>query len=260
MSILRSRTAPQLAVLHPAERVRSILATTSDLRVGVLNLAVDVPRHAMSGDGSLLFLPGPDSPERVFSVAPNLPAQTVQVTATDLAPVAHPDRVRGRIQMTGKLGVFGKPLPAGALDHLTPPGADPVTDPVLRFVPQRISLTWTCEQTGDPRPVDVDLTDYREAFPDPLVGLEVDWLNHMHRDHPQALRTLASHLAPGLQPDAVRPMSLDRFGLVIRIEEGRSTHDVRMNFAEPVRCGCEVRDAFSDMLHRADPDSAADVC
>lgn len=259
MSLLRSRTPDQTAALSPAERVRSILATTSDLRVGVLNLAVDVPRHALTGDGSLLFLPTTDSPERIFSVAPNLPAQTVQVTATDLAPVAHPDRVRGTVQMTGKLGVFDRPLPVGALDHLTPPGADPTIDPVLRFVPRAISLTWHCEQAGNSSAVPVDLADFRDSFPDPLVALEVDWLNHMHREHPQALRSLARHIAPGIAPEILRPMSLDRYGLVLRLTTGERSHDVRVNFAQPVRCGCEVRDAFAELLQQADPDGG-DIC
>lgn len=256
MSILRSR-APLATALTAAERVRSILATTSDLRVGVLNLAVDVPRHAVTGDGDLLFAPGPGSPEEVFSVAPNLPAQTVQVTATDLAPIAHPDRLRGRVQMTGKLSVHRAPLPAGALDRLLPPGADPRRETVLRFVPTRISLTWTCEGSTDPSGIDVD--DYRRAFPDPLAELEADWLHHMHRDHPQALLALARHAAPGLVPDAVRPMALDRHGVALRLTTGGQAHDVRANFTTPVRCGCEVREAFGELLRHAVPD-ADDVC
>ncbi|WP_110208067.1 DUF2470 domain-containing protein [Nocardioides daejeonensis] len=260
MSLLRSRPSTPTSGLTPAERVRSILATTSDLRVGVLNMAVDVPRHALAADGSLLFLPGSESPERVFAVAPNLPAQTVQVTANDLAPVAHPDRVRGLVQMTGKLGVFGNPLPAGAREHLAGPNEPVAGEPVLRFVPQRIALTWHCETAGEAKPVEVALDDYRNSFPDPLVGLEDDWLNHMHRDHAHALAALARYVAPSVNPTALRPMQLDRYGLVLRLEDGAERHDVRVPFRHPVRCGCEVREAFADVLRRADPAASHDIC
>ena len=257
MSLLRSRPSQQRDALTPAERVRSILATTSDLRVGVLNLADDVPRHAMTPGGSLLFLPAPDSPERIFCVAPNLPAQSVQATATDLAPVASPDRVRGQVHMTGKLGLFDRPLPAGALDLLTPPGAEPTTEPVLQFVPQRISLTWACEDLGDTRAVDVPVDDYRNSRPDPLAELEGDWLSHMHVGHPQALRALAQATTPGLDTRALRPLALDRHGIVLRLGAGSEAQDVRINFATPIRCGCEVREAFAELLVRS---GAEGVC
>lgn len=256
MSILRSR-APQATARTAAERTRTILAMTSDLRVGVLNLAVDVPRHAMTGHGDLLFSPGSEAPEGVFTVAPNLPPQTVQVTAADLAPIAHPDRVRGLVQMTGKLSVNRAALPAGALDRLLPPGADPRGETVLRFVPTRISLTRSCEGAREPMPVEVE--SYRGAFPDPLAELEANWLNHMHRDHAQALQALARHAAPGLLPDTVRPMALDRHGLVLRLTADEREHDVRVDFAAPVRCGCEVREAFAEVLRRAVPD-VDDIC
>ena len=256
MSTLRSRVS-QATALTAAERTRTVLATTSDLRVGVLNLAVDVPRHAMTGNGDLLFVPGDQTPEEVFAVAPNLPAQTVQVNATDVAPIAHPDRMRGLVQMTGKLSVNRAALPAGALDRLLPPGADPRGETILRFVPTRISLTWACEGAGESMPVEVD--DYRGAFPDPLAELEPDWLQHMHRDHAQALEALARHAAPGLLPEAVRPMSLDRHGLVLRLTADGRGHDVRINFGAPVRCGCAVREAFAEVLRQAIPD-ADDVC
>lgn len=264
MNPLRNRrTLESTAVgITAAERTRTILASTSQLQVGVLNLTSEVSRHAMAEDGSLLFLPNDDSPERVFAVAPNLPAQTVLMTAQDIAPIAHPDRIRGSVAVTGKLGIYNGALPVGAREHLLGPIREHGASPILRLVPSRISLRWHCETPGGQAAsaTEVDAGDYRTAFPDPMLPHEADWLVHLHRDHPDAVAALAAYGAPGVAHTSVRPVALDRHGLVIRLERVVTPLDVRLNFAQPVRCGCDLNPAVAELMDRVSPDGTGLDC
>jgi len=62
--------------------------------------------------------------------------------------------------------------------------------------------------------------------------LERSWLPHLDQAHPDVLRTLASRILAPLQlGDAqVRPLSVDRLGLRLRIEVRNHAHDVRLAF------------------------------
>lgn len=236
--------------LSPAERARSIIASTVNLRVGMLNVTTEIARHAVTEDGTVLFVPGIDSPERIFAIGRNLPAQTVQATAQDLSPVARADRLRGSVLITGKLGVFDEALPAGARAHLAGHDGDD-TSPVLALRPTRVSLTWRCEVTkGAPESVDVKAADYRDAQPDPLLLHEAQWIEHMHADHSDVLHALAAGDDTLADDAVVDPLCLDRFGMVLRITDHDGHRDVRRDFERPVTCACEIHDAFTDLLFR----------
>lgn len=238
------------AGLSPAERARSIVAGTVNLRIGMLNLTTEIARHAVTEDGTVLFVPAPDSPEKVFAVGRNLPAQTVQASAQDLSPVPRADRLRGSVMITGKLGILDQPLPVGARAHLA--GHDGDDDAlVLALRPTRLALTWRCGPAGaSPESVEVSVADYRAARPDPLLLHEPEWLGHLHADHADVLRALAA--GEGRLPDeaVVDPLCLDRFGIVLRISDGDGHHDVRHDFEQPVTCACEIHAAFTDLLVR----------
>ncbi|HZJ07192.1 MAG TPA: DUF2470 domain-containing protein [Nocardioidaceae bacterium] len=248
----------QRRALAPAERARTLVAGAVDLRFGVLNMTHEVHRHAVGSDGSLLFLAPADSPGSVFRMAPRLPAQVVTVTAVDVASVPHHDRIRGSLRLTGPIRPVTEPLPAGIHTHLAgpdPPDYD-LGDPVLRLQPNRVSISWHCENGGeggfDSQGIPVE--EYRDAFPDPLMELEAHWLPHLHRGHPALLRTLAAHACGDLDDSVeVRPLALDRFGLVLRLYGDGKHRDTRLLFGRPVACGCELRDAVNDLLDRAGP-------
>lgn len=261
MSLMRTRGAREQRGLAPAERARTLIAGAGELRVGVLNLTHAVNRHAVGSDGSLLFLAPLDSPGAVFRVAPRLPPQVVTVTTVDVASVPQHDRIRGTLRLTGPVRPASDPLPAGVRHHLA--GPDPrdleTAGPVLRLVPTRVSLTWHCEDGLESHPVPVE--DYRSAFPDPMMEYENQWLPHLHRDHSELLRTLAAHALPELDDRAdVRPLSLDRFGLVLRTYTDGTHRDTRLSWGHPVACGCEIRDAFNELLHRAAPNTPGFSC
>lgn len=234
-----------------AERARTIIASASSLQVGVLNMTSVVNRHAVMPNGSVLFMPAPDSPERVFAVARNLPPQQVQVTALDVGGIAPADRIRGTLSYTGMLSIMDDPLPVGARAHL----ADDTEDkhgPVLRFRPQQIQLTWHCEVPEEgATSVDVAVADYEQAFPDPLLPHEVEWLTHLHLHHHESLRDLARLHLPDLGHSPVRPLCLDRFGIVLRVYDDHGGRDLRLDFENPLRCGCELDVAFLDLLSEA---------
>lgn len=272
MTHLRTRggARQERRALRPAERARTLAAGATELRVGVLNITHEVSRHAVDPDGSLLFLAPADSPGAVFRVAPRLPPQVVTVTAVDVASVPHRDRVRGSLRLTGELSPASEPLAVGVRDQLI--GPDPrdadVAGPVLRLRPTRVWLSWHCEggtaesgAEGGKESVQVPIDEYHAAFPDPMIEYESQWLPHLHLDHSELLHTLADHACGGIDDSVdVRPLVLDRFGLVLRVYDGAGHRDTRLRFARPVTCGCEIREAFNDLIHRAAPHAPGFSC
>ncbi len=238
------RRTPAPPTLTPAERARTLVASTTALRLGALNDACEVVRHAVVPDGSLLLLAPPDF--AVGAVAPRLPSPTVTVVATDVSTVPATDRIRGRLALTGVLALAPEPQPAGVRHHLA--GPDPrdleAAGPVLRLAPERLVLEWSYEGTGT---VEVPTEEYREAMPDPLLAHEQQWLPHLNHDHGPLLHALVRRTRPTLAPSTrVRALVLDRHGLVLRPDDG--SQDVRACFARPLICGCEVRAAFSAIV------------
>ena len=252
-----------------AARARTALCSASQLRLGVADLGAEVPRHVVDTDGSLLFLAPIDSPSAVLRVAPRLPAPLVSAVAVDVASVPQADRVRGRVRVTGTLERVDPQVPEPARAYLV--GPDPeaaeAAMPLLRLRPQRVALTWWCEDgldaagRGSAPSVDVPIEDYRAASPDPLVQVEASWLPHLTRDHHDEARALAAHALGGLAPSVeVRPLVLDRHGLVLRLYLHGRAHDVRVGFEEPVGCACDLRGAVSTLLRRAIPGHRGTTC
>jgi hypothetical protein len=266
MSTFRMRPGTrQRRALSAAERARTLVASAVELRVGVLNMTHDVNRHAVCSDGSVLFLAPPDSPGTVFRVAARLPPQVVTVTTVDVASVPQHDRIRGSLRLTGPMRPVVEALPADVRTHLA--GPDPRdadnAGQVLRLQPTRVSLSWHCEREldGGSDVVDIAAEEYRDAFPDPLMEYETRWLPHLHLDHSELLRTLAAHVCENLDESVdVRPLGVDRFGLVLRLYEPGAHRDVRLPFARQVLCGCEIRDAFNDLLQWVDPHGPGFSC
>lgn len=242
MPLIRSRSVPDRSHdLRPADRARTVLATAPTLQVGTVVTTDDVGRHAVLPDGSLLFVAPPDSPASVCRVAPRLPSPPVSTTAVDLSPVPQPDRVRGRVHVTGRLGLAPDDLPAGARRHLT--GGDPHAGPVLQLVPERVTLVSPDGGT------EVALDAYRQAGIDPLVDHEARWLPHLHADHPALVRALAEQVVGRLAAEVrVVPLAVDRHGLTLRVHRHDGGHDVHLDWPEPIGCGCELRPAMAALV------------
>ncbi|MCA2209933.1 MULTISPECIES: DUF2470 domain-containing protein [Nocardia] len=79
----------------------------------------------------------------------------------------------------------------------------------------------------------VDHADLRAATADPFCEMEGAWLAHMAEDHADLIAQLARHLPARLQGGRVHPLSIDRYGMTLRVESIDADHDVRLPFSSP---------------------------
>ncbi|MBQ0825274.1 DUF2470 domain-containing protein [Streptomyces tagetis] len=224
----------------PAERARSLLETARSLTIVTESRRVErVGLRAVDPSGRLALADPVDDRLRV-EVARAREGELVGVAeVTDVAPTPVRDRVRARLTLGG---------------HLT--AADGRQGGALCFVPERAAL----REAGRTVPLGVD--QLALARPDPLASYEADLLANL-----DAARTgIAARLAR-LLPSRhlvgvvrVRPVRIDRYGLVLRLERTRTDHDARLGFPSPVsHPGKAVREIRS-LLARAATSTRGPVC
>ena len=218
-----------------AARARAMLEHATDLRVGVGDDLCQVRSHRVASDGSLLFVAGANTRESVFSNAAAWRRPDVTAEAVDVSPVPMSDRVRGVVTVTGNLG--SDVVDAGMVGQ---------PQRVCRLEPTSVTLDWCTS----PEPVSVDLEEYRAAVPDPISSCEREHLVHLHEEHGVLLGALAAAVSTeGTVIDAeVRPLALDSGGLELRVERSGERNHVRLPFASPAECACELRDAMTFLV------------
>ncbi|MBI4609600.1 MAG: DUF2470 domain-containing protein [Candidatus Rokubacteria bacterium] len=91
---------------------------------------------------------------------------------------------------------------------------------------------------------------YREARPDPLADAAAGIVEHMNRDHPDALLTLA-RVRAGATADEASMVSVDRLGFKLRLRSGQRLYSVRIAFPREVTTPEFARAAFIEMLRTA---------
>jgi heme oxygenase (biliverdin-IX-beta and delta-forming) len=96
----------------------------------------------------------------------------------------------------------------------------------------------------------VTSADYRKAGPDPLADAAAGILEHMNRDHADALIAYARHFA-GEAADEAQMMAVDRLGFRLRIRSGERLHGVRIAFPREVQTAGESRSVLIEMLAQA---------
>lgn len=198
-----------------------------------------MPLSRSVGPDGDLFLEFPaDSP----AVRAATHAQDDELTAvleiTDVAPVSVPHRIRGRARIRGWLtSVPGIAGPGRMLLRLET-GEAYVDD------------LWGAQ--------DVEPEELRDAAADPLVGYEVELLQHLHTAHGEQLGSLCGLLgeraaaACPVDRPAVVPVALDRLGLRVRLcEQDGSCFDARFDFPEPVRDVVGLRHAMHTLFEAA---------
>lgn len=187
-----------------AERIRTTCA-----RAQRAILAVDgtepltVALHDVLRDGSIVV------------AAPRGRSATITGTdavleLTDYAPLPLREPVRSLVWVSGRL-------------QLMPPH-----DTLLRL---EVASVVVADSTGA-ESVRVDAL--RAARPDPFCAMESQWLRHIETDHRDLVDLLASRLPGSLRRGRVSPLSLDRYGLRLRVETDNGDHDVRLPFPKPV--------------------------
>ncbi|MEU7283125.1 DUF2470 domain-containing protein [Streptomyces sp. NPDC045431] len=159
---------------------------------------------------------------------------------TDVAPVAVPDRIRGRAWVSGWLTCA--------------PGIAAPGHMMLRL---EVGEVYVDDLWGDAM---VGSEDFAAARPDPLTAYETELLQHLaatHDDHVQALSTLlerddAQGAQQAQEVERVVPLALDRFGLRVRCRDtaGRC-FDARFDFPAPVRDVNGLRRAMHTLFQAA---------
>lgn len=229
-----------------AERTRTLVQGTCSAVLLVTGVETTRPEQLMptarvvGADGEVFLLFPADSP----AVRAATHAQDDELSAvlevTDVAPVAVPQRVRGRAWVSGWLTCAPGVAAAGSM--------------MLRLEvgEVRVDDLWGTAA--------VDPDEFARACPDPLAAHEAELLQHLHSAHTEQVQELCALLGEraaaatgtggdGRAPRAV-PLALDRFGLRVRFT-GNRCFDARFDFPRPVRDITELRRAMHTLFEAA---------
>ncbi len=91
---------------------------------------------------------------------------------------------------------------------------------------------------------------YMEARPDPLADDAAGIVEHMNRDHADALVAYARHFA-GETADEATMVAVDRLGFKLRLRQGDRLHSVRIAFPREVTSAGAGREVLIAMLREA---------
>ena len=97
----------------------------------------------------------------------------------------------------------------------------------------------------------VDAAAYRAARVDPLADVATGILEHMNRDHPDALVVYARVLGGAPDAEAATMVAVDRLGFRLRIRTGDRLHAERIPFPEEVTRADDARRVLIRMLQDA---------
>jgi len=93
----------------------------------------------------------------------------------------------------------------------------------------------------------VDGGAFLAARPDPLADVAGDIIEHMNRDHPDALVTFARVLGSE-EADEATMLAVDRLGFKLRLQSGERLSGCRISFAREVRTAEDARTVLIEML------------
>ncbi len=96
----------------------------------------------------------------------------------------------------------------------------------------------------------VDAGTYRAARPDPLADAASGIIEHMNRNHPDALVEYARFFA-GAEADEAAMTGVDRLGFKLRLRQARRRWSVRIAFPAAVEDSHQTRTVLIEMLQRA---------
>lgn len=96
----------------------------------------------------------------------------------------------------------------------------------------------------------VAAAEYAAARPDPLAESAAGIIEHMNRDHADALVAYVRHFA-GEQPDEAQMVAVDRLGFKLHLRQGQRRWSARIAFPREVTTPGESRQVLIEMLARA---------
>ena len=96
----------------------------------------------------------------------------------------------------------------------------------------------------------VDAADYRRSRPDPLSDAAAGIMEHMNRDHADALVAYARFFA-GAEADEASMTAVDRLGFKLHLRQGGRRWSTRIAFPREVRTADDSRVVLIEMLKQA---------
>jgi len=96
----------------------------------------------------------------------------------------------------------------------------------------------------------VTAADYAAARSDPLADAAAGIVEHMNRDHADALVEYARHFA-GEPADEATMVAVDRLGFKLRLRRGQRLSSARIAFPREVTTAAQSRDVLIAMLQQA---------
>jgi putative heme iron utilization protein len=96
----------------------------------------------------------------------------------------------------------------------------------------------------------VTAAEYRRARPDPLADAAAGIIEHMNRDHAEALIEYARHFAREAADEATM-VAVDRLGFKLRLRQGERLSSVRIAFPREVTSAEGSRETLIAMLREA---------
>lgn len=233
-------------MLSSPSRIRTILAASSHVELGVTGNRSIVPSHLVDPDGGILLNPqgslGPCARRLLAGEA----SPRLDLIATDVTAVPQPDRVRAVVRMTGRVEACAAPRHCFLQQHL---GLEP-GEPMARFLPDLVSLKHR-DNSGRPLHTHVKAADYAAARSDPLAAWEARWTTHLDTGHAAHLRKFVERDVALTSQHTVRALQADSTGLTVRIYGPDDTRDHHVAFPTPARCGCQAIRAFHQLVAEA---------
>lgn len=247
----------------PAERARTIARGHAPATLTLPDGSrAEIAAHAADADGHPLMLARTGGPvARALDAWPDADLPSA-LEIVDLAPVPLPDRIRGRLWMTGWASEVSAAGRATALTRLIAttdlPGlsasaAAPGPAPgeaewrVLRMDLAEVDLT---DLWGT---ADVDGDEYLAARPDPLAGEEDALMRHLDAAHRREMGMLCARVDALAGACAPRALAVDRYGLWLRVRlDGRSVN-ARFPFPRPVPDAYALQGAYQALLRESFP-------
>jgi hypothetical protein len=205
------------------ERVRTVVAAAGSLMVVTDRHSCELAGlHTLDDRGRLLLrVPDDCALAAEVALAPRGIVAAV-LKFTDIAPTAVRDRVRARVTLTGWfVPVSGSPQEPG--------------------VELRLDFAHAELDTAGGT-VTVGLDELTLACTDPLAAYEADMLTHLVDGHSDVVALLTRLVDPQLVQGVRRvlPVSLDRYGMTLRLEHANTHHDVRLPFPAPLSDAAEA--------------------
>ena len=96
----------------------------------------------------------------------------------------------------------------------------------------------------------VTAADYAAAPPDPLADAAAGIVEHMNRDHADALVAYARHFG-GEPADEATMVAVDRLGFKLRLRSGQRLSSARIGFPREVTTAAQGREVLIAMLQQA---------